>query len=160
MKHNNTIVSQLRKLNAIEPDCGFMMRSRATFVPQMATPSIMPVAIPRNRVWLFSIAGACAALLLTIVISSSVSRPQTVFASSLDQTSITNELDGLSINIQLEQITYEREVNKTIVSAIEEISDTETNHLSPRVLEVEQENFPAVETTNPQIDKLLLELSS
>ena len=62
----------------------------------------------------------------------------------------------MNINVELQEISYRQDVNKTISSAISEIGSTNANHLNKDVLNAESEKFnlDALES-NPQIDRLL-----
>jgi hypothetical protein len=72
---------------------------------------------------------------------------------------LASEFANLNVNIELQEISYRQDVNRTITSAISEISSDSARHLNEDVLNSENEKLNLDESgTDPQIDRLLDEL--
>ena len=145
------ILRQLHNLRSIAPDPAFMARSRSSILKKTKSPFF---ARP-----LLAYAGAFAVILIvvgfSIIFPSQTSKPS---LSSLNALSLNQELKNLSINIQLEEISYQQSVNQTIASALGEISDSRTGHLSPLLLESERKSAELEIFSNPEIEELLNDL--
>lgn len=154
------LILQLKKLRAVGPDTAWSANARRVVLASRASSTALPV-LERPRIfsrtfWLVAPALAAFALVLVFVPaffgdSGSVAMSQ----SALNPENIQEELNGLSINIQIKEIRYQETAQKTVASAISEITDTEMPHLSPSLLENE---LPPLELTSPRnesIDSLL-----
>lgn len=140
--------AQLKRSKAIAPRPEFAERSRR-YICALETPAqVKPWGGLR-----LALAFAFAALLLALATFSTPARP--VLSSSLDPEKLANEFENLTVNIQLEEIRYEQRSDLTISSAIGEITDTRTKHLSAPVLEAEKASLPSGEETVSPVDALL-----
>lgn len=145
---------QLTRLRAIEPDRGFAARSRAAILAErrrrvLVLPRISPFA---------TLAGALAlaAIAAFAIVLHPFAPARTSALSSLEDTqALTQELDDLNINIQLQDISYQTSANQTVAAAITEIAGTQTKHLNTGTLQSEQQSTEPSDNTNPEIDKLL-----
>lgn len=154
------LILQLRKLKAIGPDTTWSTNARRVVLASRAAPTSLPV-LERPRIfsrtfWFVAPALAAFALILVFVPplfsdSGSVAMSQ----SALNPENIQEELNGLSINIQIKEIRYQETAQKTVASAISEITDTEMPHLSPSLLENELPPLELKSPRNESIDSLL-----
>jgi len=147
---NETIIKQLKKLKAIEPDANFASMSRRSILA-MKTESRMPFWKVNFRM-VAGLSGAVAALAAWVFLFSGPSA-STAFASP---ELLNQEFTNMNINVEVQQIDYRQNVNKTITSAISEISSNKLSHLNQEVLNSEVGSFSSDATgTDPQIDQLL-----
>jgi hypothetical protein len=75
--------------------------------------------------------------------------------ASLDPQNLLQEINGLSAGIEVGQLSYQDDANQTIASALNEITNTKTRHLSNALLQNEEDGLNLNDSTNPQIDNLL-----
>ena len=145
-------IQQLRRLRAIQPDSEFVRNSRASGLavrPRTTYEKGGPVLL-----WFG--ATAVAIIMIGFITTFSIFSVKPVLSASLDAQNITNEFDGLNINIELREVKYQQSANQTIASAISEISDTSTKHLNNSVLEEENKQANTDDSSlNGDIDKLL-----
>jgi len=78
-----------------------------------------------------------------------------VSSASLDSQKLNQEFNNLSINIQLDEISYRQDVNQTIASALSEISGTNAKHLNSSILEKEISGLKINQNQNGEIDEML-----
>ncbi|MDO8557075.1 MAG: hypothetical protein Q7R98_01275 [Candidatus Jorgensenbacteria bacterium] len=156
------LVTQLKKLSAIEPDREFVARSRGHFMVQrkvhatLAAPSVtgartfsFPFVFPQMK-----LAGAFAFLgLLVFLLTPFIF--QTPQLSALSADAINREYDNMSINIQLNEISFDQNAHQTIATAITEITDMKTKHLSSQILESEVKDITTVSDEVDQVDAML-----
>jgi len=134
-----------------------MARSRVAILAERQTRGLV------GRFSLFSTrsfaltAGALAIAAFAVIAALHPFAPTSTPAlSSLEDTqALTQELDNLNINIQLQDISYQTSANQTVAAAITEITDTQTKHLNTDTLQSEQQSAEPSENMNPEIDKLL-----
>lgn len=152
------IISQLEKLKSVNPDQAFFLRSKKT---------VLAIEPERQRFLgfgLFSpmfLGGAFVVLLAVaagfLVFFSPAITGMPAYAS-LNSENLNKELDSLTINIQLQEIQYRQSIEKTVNSALHEVGNSETRHLSRDVLEQEKSAFnalPSSSTSSKTIDALL-----
>jgi hypothetical protein len=151
---HNDIIEQLKTLKTIAPDEGFAQRSR-TFIL-----SAVPDQTTRRQVrfipWL-QFAGALAFAALLLLISPLLPSAQPVLSSSLDPARLANEFNGLSVNLQLQEVHYQQGTNQTVTSAMNEIVDTKTRHLNPDTLNAETPSLDPLENQTATDIEILLE---
>ena len=141
------IKTQLKKFRLIEPGEAFRKRALNSMIEEK----------PEAR-WAFNWrslwAPALASLALILVIGGRLisARPS---LASFNPEGLRNEFNGLNINIELKEISYRQSVNQEIASAITEIADNKTRHLSPSLLEEEASDVDWSEEGNSEIDDLL-----
>lgn len=147
---NDRIILQLKRLREIEPEAGFAAGSRRTILafkkeqpPVFAWPNLRMVG---------AFAGLVAVLSASIFFFSGQSAKEALASPEV----LNNEFAALNINIELQEISYRQDVNKTISSAISEIGSTNVNHLNEDILNSESERFNLdAPESNPRIDQLL-----
>lgn len=156
----DNLILQLKKLRAVEPNTAWSANARRVVLASRMTTTAMPT-FARTRIfsrtfWIIAPTFAAIAILLVIAPTFMNNSDSTALSqSALNPTNIEEELAGLSINIQINEIRYQETAQKTVASAISEITDTEMPHLSPSLLENE---LPPLELTSPRdesIDSLL-----
>lgn len=150
-------ITQLKQLKKIEPDSKFAEKSRLFLLSQKPSFSISYLFSSRKSLVLTgSFVGLTVILLLLSPILFTTQNPT---LSSLDNsTKLNQELNNLSINIELKEISYKRSANQTITAAITEISNTQTKHLNPSILNSESkmlDPFKNNQDNSDNIDKLL-----
>lgn len=141
--------TQLKKLNAITPDRAFVAHSRQMILKNAGNDALAFVWSPTLLVPAFAV--------LIIFLGAFLqyfSRPITV--SAFDEQSITQEFDS-TVGASLQEITANQTINQTISSAITEIGDTKTSHLSPTLLQTEAHyaDFTDISTSTEDVDSLL-----
>jgi hypothetical protein len=151
LMHNETI-EQLRRLRAIEPDPGFVRRSRnmvlSSAPAQVVRPwwSIAPV---------FRFAGAAIVVGIGLMSASTMLfPPKPVLSSSLNSDSLRNEILN-TIAIQVKEISYDQVSHDTITSAIDEIRNTNASHMNPTTLKNEMDGIDLGDTSTSTVDDLL-----
>lgn len=154
------ITEKLKTLQGIEPDAAFRARLKAEILSLSPKKNFVGLASlsSANVLRAFSFGGiAVASVIVALVVFAPARTPA---IASLENSQLADELSGLSINIQLEEIAYRNATDRVISSAITEIQNTETKHLNPSVIREEQENLEDVRVRNVEIDKLLGELTN
>lgn len=151
-------ITQLKQLKNIEPDANFAEKGRLFLLSQKPSFSILYLfSFRKSLILTGSFVGLTVVLLLLSPILFTTT--QNPALSSLDNsTKLNQELNNLSINIELREISYKKGANQTITAAITEISNTQTKHLNPSVLNSESEMLDPLKNTkdsSDNIDKLL-----
>lgn len=134
---HNDLISQLKILKTIAPEEGFGRRSRALILSH-------PAERPRLTPW-FQLAGALAFAALILAFSPLFPSAQPVLSSSLDPARLADEFNSFPVNIQLDEIRYQQGANLTVTSAMNEVTDTRTQHLNAATLNAEVPALPADE---------------
>jgi hypothetical protein len=150
MMSNKEIIKNLKLLKEIEPDESFANRTR----------NIVLATTPHSRFIPAWVAGfALAALFISLISYSFIFyNHNPSISSSLEKNFLVNEFNEMDINLQVKKITYSQDVNKTIASALSEITESQADHMNPSILEAEKEYINQLETTkgnDEEIDKLL-----
>ena len=147
---NDRIIQQLKRLREIEPEAGFAAGSRRTILAFKKEQA--PILVWPNLRMVGAFAGLVAVLSASIFFFSGQNAQEALASPEV----LNNEFAALNINIELQEISYRQDVNKTISSAISEIGSTNANHMNKDVLNAESEKFN-LDTleSNPQIDRLL-----
>lgn len=146
---NHDIATQLKALKRITPHTAFVARSRA---------ELLAVAAPRIHPWRsLQWTGAFAFALLFLFIATLSFPAEPTLSASLNENVLTEELDGLSINIELQALTYRAVTEHAIAAAITEIKGTEGSHLNTEILSSELSSLES-ELPSDQIDALLEEV--
>ncbi len=157
---NLDIIQKLNKLKNLEPDKKFTAYCRNQILETITPKTKMGGlnwAWPIQIHWpAFAWAGAITTLILVVFASYSVNRSNNILnATSFDSSKLNKEFNDLTINIQLDEISYQQIVNQTIASALTEISENKIKHLNTSVLEKEQKNMLLDNPNEDQIDELL-----
>lgn len=149
----NDIKKKLQILQTITPDASFAARTKEAVLAHVPRKRVIELV---NTSWIragaFSFAGVAVAVLVGIIIFFAPARTPAV--ASLESIKLTEELNNLSINIQLKEISYRDTADHVIASAIDEIQNTEVKHLNPSIIK-EEAPLPNITTKNTEIDTLL-----
>ena len=105
----------------------------------------------------FAWTGALAFVALLLVILSSFVNRVSVSSLALNKEALAKELQDLTIAIQLSEVAYHQSVGQTINTALNEIKNSKTSHLSTITLQKEK---AVIESQTPsseekEIDALL-----
>ena len=144
------LITQLKKFRTIEPDLVYTKTSRSVIVTTQKPAFALPQFFWKHA------ATSAFVIIIAFVLSLyalTLSRPS--ISASLDPKSLENEFQNMTINIQLEEISYQQEANQAIASALDEIQNTSVRHLNNSLIRSEEENIKLDEATNPYIDELL-----
>ena len=76
-------------------------------------------------------------------------------APNLNAQALETEFKNLDINIQLAKIEYSQNIDEAVSLALKEITEKQTNHLNPIILESEQNELNSESLNNKEIDGLL-----
>lgn len=146
---NHDITKQLKALKRITPHTAFALRSRA---------ELLAIATPRAHPWRsLQWAGGFAFAVLFLFIATLSFPAEPTLSASLNENVLTEEFEGLAINIELQELTYRAATERAIVSAIMEIEGTEGSHLNTAILSSEFSSLES-EASSSQIDALLEEV--
>lgn len=151
---NPDITTQLKSLKRITPHPAYAARGRAMLLAA-ARPRVNPW---RSLQW----AGAFTFAMITLFIVATLSLPaEPTLSASLNESVLAGELESLPINIELRELTYRAATERTIQSAITEISGTDdAAHLNPEILsreatKLESENSPQERAIDTLLDRVL-----
>ena len=146
----NNLTKQLKALRTIEPDEHFVAAARRGI---LAMPGYRDPAWKIFPLW----AAEFAMLALSIVTATSTVRSNRALLTVENPETLSQELNNLSINVELEAITYHQTVNQTIASALNEIASNKMRHLNQELLQSERQRFdiPVGQEDNSKIDTLL-----
>ena len=154
------ITTQLKKFRTIEPTetfrnktLGLILQNRSRQAPDSAWVHRTPVF---SWGWLW--APALASIILAVAVGGRLLSIKPAL-SSFNAEGLRSEFNGLDINIELKEISYRQEVSQEIASAIMEIGNNRTRHLSPSLLESEASNLNLDAEGGSQIDELLDQLT-
>lgn len=137
MLKNQQIIRQLNNLKTIEPEPGFIQRTRGLI---FAAPAIRP----RSWVWPWAWAGALAILLLVFTLTmANPFTPRPKLSLFFNQQDLKQEFNDLTVNIQLQEINYRQNLDSAIGLALNEISDRQPDHLNTALLQKEQDALEA-----------------
>ncbi len=145
------LLQQLKRLKAIAPDPTWVAAARSMLVVDRQEEAFQPSG---RFIFLRWAAPAAALVFLAVaaLIPNLFPTPVPTAVAALDTNNLTSEFQNLPINIELSKIGYQDSANATVASAITEITDIHTNHLSPPLLESEEQklNLPAEAPTPDQ----------
>jgi hypothetical protein len=149
---NQEIHKQLGRLKTISPNPTFASQTRLAVLSQKQKLSYWDVftSIIQKPVVVVSF----ASLFLIIIVTSLLS-PTPTISSLKNPEELNNEIDALSINIHLKEISYQQNADSMIMAAITEIRDTKTGHLNADTLESESKSLDNTNTNKDDINKLL-----
>ena len=154
------ITTQLKKFRAIEPTGAFRDKTLSLILqnrPHQAPSGAWPRPA-RVLSWSWLWAPALASIILAITIGGRLLSAKPAL-SSFNADGLRSEFNGLEINIELKEISYRQGVSQEIASAITEITDNRTRHLSPSLLESEASNLNLDAGGSSEIDELLNQLT-
>lgn len=137
--------TQLKKFRAIGPTEAFKNKTLSLILQNNRRTPVF------NWRWIW--APALATIILTITIGGRILSAKPALSFSAE--GLRSEFNGLDINIELKEISYRQEINQEIASAITEIGDSRTRHLSPSLLESEAGSLNLNIEGNSEIEGLL-----
>lgn len=137
------IIEQLKTLKSVKPDETFKDSTKRMVLAAEPKTSSMPKIIPE---WGWAVGFA----LILLVAGSALVITPTTSVQSFDTTELQSELSNL--NIEVNEITYTEKTNQTITSALNEISNTQTNHLNKSLLEREKNSLDSIQDSNDSDD--------
>ncbi|MFH0806588.1 MAG: hypothetical protein V1885_02600 [Candidatus Brennerbacteria bacterium] len=143
---NHDIATQLKALKRIAPHPAYVTRSRATLLA-----AVNPPLSPWHS---FQWAGALAFAMALLFVATFSLPAKPTLSASLNENLLSGELNDLSINIELQELTYRAATERALASAITEIGETEASHLNTEILSSELSSLQT-ESTSSEIDALL-----
>ncbi|MFA6025495.1 MAG: hypothetical protein WC727_03570 [Ignavibacteriaceae bacterium] len=147
------IIEQLKNLQSIKPDNGFVLRTRNLFIPTSAS-----VTAPSRTFsifnWQYASAFALVLLCSIVAIPFFVFTPEETLAS-LDTETLSSEIHSLPINVQLQELKYNETAQDTITSAVSEALNTDTNHLDQSLIMKEEKEINANTEVDTNVDDLI-----
>ncbi len=153
-KFGENIIESLKKLSQIQPDVEYSRFSKLTILSAPA----LPINNEQSRIINWQVAFSLAGLLL-VLITGNLMHNFKPTAPNLNAQALETELKNLNIDIQLAKIDYSQKVDETVSLALREISQKQTDHLNPIILESEQTILNAEPSSDNQnkkeIDNLL-----
>lgn len=144
------IIKQLKNLQTIEPDNGFVSRTRNIFTPTTITTPSRSFSFFN---WQYASAFALV-LLCVLAVPFFAFTPEETLAS-LDTEVLASEIQSLPINVELKELDYNQKAQDTITIAVSEVSNTDTNHLNESLIRKEEEIIKAEEKVDSKVDDLL-----
>ncbi len=151
-KLGENIIESLRKLSQIQPDADYGRFSK------LAILSVPALPIKKQPIFNWQVAFSLVGLLL-VLITGNLMHNFKPTAPNLNAQALETELKDLNIDIQLAKIDYSQKVDEAVSLALKEISQKQTDHLNPIILESEQTQLNAEPSSDSQnkkeIDNLL-----
>lgn len=144
------ILEILKKIGQIQPDAEYGRLSKLAILNASVAPQKRPF-------FNWQLAFTMAELLL-ILISGALINDSRPTAPNLNAQALKTEFQNLSINIQLAKIEYSQNVDEAVSLALKEITDKQTDHLNPIILESEQNKLNSESSNSKDIDNLLNQL--
>jgi len=158
---SDIFAKHLNKLSEIKPDEEFKARSRALVLaaamPKMTSPRRFTLSEIMTRSRVFGIA-AVAALLLVIGGAFGLNGMRDGAVLALDESNISDELATLSIDLRLDQVSYNQRIQETVAMAVTEITTRQVQNVEPVVSAESEAILPGVFDRNEKIDDLLREV--
>ncbi len=158
---NQNFQKQLKRLRVIEPDAAFLAKSRATIL-----------SLEKQRGFsmgmrMYITAWAASFALIVLLMGGFLFVPALMTGKKVgvpiaSAETLNNELNAMSINIALNEVTYNNQVNQTIDNAISAITSNKAPHLNAEVLESEGLKLSAGASStsaDSQINSLLNQIS-
>jgi len=146
---NEEIKKSLSELKVVSPDAAFKRAVKAMIL------SRVPEKTVSFRFPFLKIGSVLAAIILIITAFTMEFSPTPALSSSFNPGSLEKEFQGLTINVQIEEVEYRERANQTIASALNEIENTNVKHMNNSLIEGEAESIGIESATNPEIDALL-----
>lgn len=149
-KLTDNITEILKRLRQIQPEAEYGRLSKLAI---LGVPVLPQKRLSFNWQLAFTVAG-----LLLVLISGSLIHNLKPGAPNLNAQALETELQNLNINIQLAKIEYSQKIDETVSLALKEISENQTSHFNPLILESEQDKLNAEPSNNKEIEELLDQL--
>ncbi len=149
---NHEIHKQLKRLRDISPDPIFTARTRLAVLSQKQKLSYRDIFVSFMRQPVVIGSFACALLFFALF---SVFSPTPTITSLKNAEALNNEVNALSINVHLKELSYQQNADSMIMAAITEIRDTKAGHLNSGTLNLESQGFNLQKNQTEDINKLL-----
>lgn len=146
------LIKQLKSLQTIEPDNGFVLRTRNIFVP---TPISSATPSRTFSIFNWQYASAFALVLVCVLAIPFFALTPEETLASLDTQILTSEIHSLPINVQLQELKYNETTQDTITKAVSEALNTDTNHLDRSLIIKEEEGISIETEIETNVDDLL-----
>lgn len=152
-----TIILQLKKLKAITPDTTWNANARRVV---LASREVVHTPLRVNYRFLWFTVPVLALGVIAFVMLPTLFPPAEdgglATNGALNPQSIAQELKGLSIHVQIKEIRYQETADNAVATALSEITDSATRHLSPSLLKSEEADaLNLTNPKNPSIDEML-----
>lgn len=144
------LVEKLRIFKEILPDLEYCRISKLTILAA-------PLISQKTPIFNWKLAFSLVSLLL-VLISGSLLHYLKPSAPNLRAQALETDLQNLNINIQLAKIEYYQKSGETVSLALKEISENQTSHLNPLILESEKNQLKEKSSTDEDIESLLNQL--
>jgi len=151
-KINKKIISQLKELKTIEPPLLFIQNSRQTIF--LSTP-------PQAKIWAWPTKLAWGLGLILVFLGlfylGFVSFQKPSLSKNFDPKFLEREFESLTVNFQLQELSYHQQINQTIAAALSKINEND-NQLNTQALKNEKEKIDQLLESNypsSQIEELL-----
>lgn len=152
------ILEILKKIRQIQPDAEYGRLSKLAILSAPVSPKKRPFFNPLTTLRMnWQLAFTMAGLLL-ILISGALINNSKPTAPNLNAQALKTEFQDLNINVQLAKIEYSQNVDEAVSLALKEITEKQTDHLNPIILESEQDKLNSESSNNKDIDSLLNQL--
>ncbi|MEK7465745.1 MAG: hypothetical protein AAB631_03135 [Patescibacteria group bacterium] len=155
----NNIVLQLKRLKTITPDPVWNANARRVV---LASREILRAPISSGMryrfLWFAAPVLALGVIAFVMLPTSFLPAEDGGLAANgaLNPQSIAQELKGFSIHVQIKEIRYQETADNAVATALSEITDSATQHLSPSLLKSEEANaLNLTNPKNPSIDEML-----
>ncbi|MFB6212604.1 MAG: hypothetical protein ABEI53_02190 [Candidatus Magasanikbacteria bacterium] len=145
------IKENLKKLRKVEPDKDFVEGTRRLVLATNQENQ----TFSRFPTWSIATAVATFVLVIGITSGSFLQDTKPKISSSLNSQNLQKELKSLSL--KLEKINYHQETNRTIATALNEITSSKANHLQGSILKEEVNQIEQFENKykTEKVNKLL-----
>lgn len=146
------LVKNLQTLKELQPERGFVFNSK-----QLIYESCQDRPFSLSDFFKPAMVGSFAVLTLVIFGSYLIGARSLKHSAytSLNNERLNAELDRLTIMIELEEISYQQTVNKTVASALQEIGNDRVRHLNKNLLNAERDNLNLDKDSGEEIESLL-----
>lgn len=148
------ILLKLKNLKELRPDEIYSRQSKA-LIFAAPLPQFQP---EKSFFWNWRLVLTFAGLLAVLTVGRF--NDYFIAAPQMNAQALETELQKMEINIQLAKIEYYQKTEQAISMALREASESQTNHLSPLILESEQTRLKmeSPQKQNPAIEQLLNQL--
>jgi hypothetical protein len=149
MNNKDNTIENLKILKQVKPDNAFVKGTKNLILATKPHTKHLPI-------WATSLA-LMSAFILLITSGIIISNQNPTISSSLNESFLTEEFNDMDLNLQIEEITYSQDIHDTIASALNEISNSKTNHMNSSIIESENDYINQLENVEneEEINNLL-----
>jgi hypothetical protein len=149
MNNKDNTIENLKILKQVKPDNAFVKGTKSLILATKPHTKHLPI-------WATSLA-LMSAFILLITSGIIISNQNPTISSSLNESFLTEEFNDMDLNLQIEEITYSQDIHDTIASALNEISNSKTNHMNSSIIESENDYINQLENVEneEEINNLL-----